>query len=148
MEEVELPEWSEEELQFAEGLNKVSSNYNKMILSGEIQNGIHLHSTVEPIQYKNRFSSSDVGNVQHIVPGIQFRTATYNIGASNHNWQVTACAGSSLGIKGMLYAAKVMAVAGIKAIEDPTIIKNAKTEFKNADFLFPNCKLLHFFTLI
>jgi aminobenzoyl-glutamate utilization protein B len=35
-------------------------------------------------------------------------------------------------MKGMIYASKVMAVAGIKAIEDPSIVEMAKAEFDKA----------------
>lgn len=130
MNEVELPEWTEEDLKFAEELNKVSANYDKMISSGKVPEGMHMHNIVNPIANRDGYGSTDVGDVQHMVPGVMFTTATHNIGAAGHSWQITACAGSSLGMKGMLYAAKVMAVAGIKALENPDIISDAKAEFK------------------
>ncbi len=51
------------------------------------------------------------------------------MGAPAHSWQFTACAGSSIGEKGMIYAAKVMAVYGAKLIENPELIKQAKEVF-------------------
>jgi aminobenzoyl-glutamate utilization protein B len=58
-----------------------------------------------------------------------FTTACKNLAAPGHSWQVTASSGHSIGLKGMLYAAKVMAVAGLKAIDNPEIITEAKKEF-------------------
>lgn len=130
MQEVELPQWTEEELKFAKELNKVSANYDKILASGEISEGTHIDDKVGPIVDVNSYGSTDVGDVQHIVPGVMFYTAIHNIGAAGHSWQITSCSGSSLGSKGMLYAAKVMAVAGIKALEDPSIVEDAKAEFK------------------
>ena len=49
------------------------------------------------IETANSYGSTDVGDVQHIVPGIMIRTATYNIGAPGHSWQITACSGMSIG---------------------------------------------------
>ena len=93
--------------------------------------GMHIHTEIDPIVERNGFGSVDVGDVQHIVPGVFFQTATYNIGAAaGHTWQNTVCAGNGIGIKGMIYASKIMAVAGIKALEDPTIIERAKEEFE------------------
>lgn len=129
MKEVEMPNYTEEELKFAEELNKVSPNYEKLRASGKVPEGMHMHTEIDPIGNTNSFGSVDVGDVQHMVPGVFFQTATQNIGAAGHSWQNTACAGSSLGMKGMLYGSKIMAVAGIKALEDPTIIEKAKEEF-------------------
>ena len=129
MQEVGLPEWTEEELKFAEELNKVSANYDKMLASGKITKGMQIHNEIDPIVDEDSYGSTDVGDVQHIAPGVMFYTATNNIGAAGHSWQITASAGSSIGKKGMITAAKVMAVAGIKALENLSIIEDAKAEF-------------------
>lgn len=129
MQEVGVPDWTEAELKFAEALNKVSANYEKMVSSGKIPQGMQIHNEIAPIVDENGYGSTDVGDVQHIAPGVMFYTATNNIGAAGHSWQITASSGSSIGEKGMLMAAKVMAVAGIKALEDPSIIQEAKAEF-------------------
>lgn len=130
MNEVELPVYTDEELKFAEDLNKTSANYSSLRASGKVAEGMQMHTEVDPVVNTNLYASVDVGDVMHIVPGVLFMTATQNIGAAGHSWHNTVCAGSSLGMKGMLYAAKVMAVAGIKALEDQTIIENAKVEFE------------------
>lgn len=129
MKQVEVPIYSEEELKIAEELNQTSANYKSMIESGAITKDMQMHNSVEEIKDYNIYASTDVGDVQHIAPGVMFQTATQNIGAAAHSWHTTVCSGSSLGRKGMLYASKIMAVAGIKAIEDQTIIEKAKEEF-------------------
>src|SRR5206468_6732721 len=57
--------------------------------------------------------STDVGDVSWLVPTAQFTTATYVPGTPGHSWQSTACAGSSIGRKGMLVAAKTLALSTI-----------------------------------
>ena len=74
--------------------------------------------------------STDVGDVEHIVPGIMINTATCNRAAPGHSWQITSCAGMSIGEKGMLYGAKVLAATAVKLAEDPELVKKAQEEFK------------------
>ena len=81
------------------------------------------------IETANSYGSTDVGDVQHIVPGIMIRTATDNIGAPGHSWQNSACSGHSLGLRGMIYASRVIALFGLKVIENPDIVEKAKAEF-------------------
>lgn len=131
MQEIERPKWTEEEMKFAEALNKVSPRFKKMLASGQITKDTHLATEVSEIKHNNSYGSTDVGDVQHIVPGVMFTTATNNMGAPGHSWQITASAGSSYGHKGMIYASKVMANAALKAVKDPSIIEKAKAEFKD-----------------
>ena len=94
--------------------------------------GTILFEGVEEPKAVNSFGSTDVGDVQHICPAIMFNTATYNIGAPGHCWQITASAGSSIGIKGMLLASRVMALFGLKVLTDPKIYEKPKAEFDKA----------------
>jgi len=132
MNEIPLPQWTEEEMKFAETLDHCSANYQKMVASGQAVEDVHIANTVSPVVNVNIFGSTDVGDVQHIVPGTFFTTATQNIGAAGHSWQITSCSGHSIGMKGMIYGAKVMAAAALKALEKPEIIEKAKTEFNEA----------------
>ncbi|MFP4457462.1 MAG: hypothetical protein ACLFPS_07370 [Clostridia bacterium] len=91
---------------------------------------LQLVNYISPIASNNGFSSTDVGDVQHIAPGVIFFTDTHNIAATGYSRQITASAGSSYGQKVMIYATKVMAYAAIKAIKNPNIIEKAKAEFK------------------
>ena len=129
MEEITPPQWSAEEIKFAEELNKVSANYEKLVASGALKQGEHLHSYVDPIICQNVYGSTDVGDVQHIVPTCFFCTACNNLGAAYHSWQITSCSNHSIGHKGMLYGAKAMAVTGLRFIEDSALLQKAKDEF-------------------
>ena len=70
-----------------------------------------------------------MGDVAHIVPTGAVSTATCNIAAPGHSWQITACAGMSIGYKGRIYGAKAMAEAAMRIYEDPSIAAKAKEEF-------------------
>lgn len=129
MEEIELPQWTDEEKQFAETLNQKSQQYEMIRQKGLLENG-PLCTFVSPILYENGYGSTDVGDVQHIVPCVQVMTATSNLAAPGHSWQITACAGMSIGMKGMLYGSKVMAAAAMKLVDEPELVETAKEEFK------------------
>ena len=65
----------------------------------------------------------------HIVPTIFIGTDTYNLAAPGHSWQITACAGMSIGYKGMLLGAKALAATGMEVAENMEILEKAKAEF-------------------
>ncbi len=73
--------------------------------------------------------STDVGDVSWIVPTAQLGTACVPLGTPGHSWQFTAAAGSGIGHKGMLTAAKAMAVAGLELLTDTTLLEKARAEF-------------------
>ncbi len=131
MQEMELPEWTKEELAFAEALNKKSPMYEKTLAAGDLDNG-PIFTGVAPLVPKAGGGSSDVSDVQHICPCIMVTSATTNLAAPGHSWQITACAGMSIGYKGMLFGAEVMAKAGLKLINEPELLKKAQEEFKKA----------------
>lgn len=128
MEQIELPQWTEEEKEFAEILNSKSQQYEAIKSKGLLEHG-PLCTFVSPVLNEDGYGSTDVGDVMHIVPCVQVMTATSNLAAPGHSWQITACAGMSIGMKGMLYGAKVMAATAMKMAEDPEIIAKAKEEF-------------------
>jgi len=74
-------------------------------------------------------ASTDVGDVSHIAPTAQINTATWPMGVGSHTWQATAASGSGMGMKGMIYAAQVMAGAAWDLIAEPSALAAAKKEF-------------------
>ena len=128
MEQIEMPHWTDEELAFADELNKKSQQYQAVKDSGKLENG-PLCTFVEPVAKRDGYGSTDVGDVQHIVPCVQVMTATCNLAAPGHSWQITSCAGMSIGMKGMLFGSKVMAATAMKLVEDPKLVEQAKEEF-------------------
>jgi len=73
--------------------------------------------------------STDVSDVSWIAPTGQVLTTCFVLGAPGHSWANTATAGMSIGHKGMLHAAKAMALTAADLILDPTLLQQAKDEF-------------------
>ncbi len=76
--------------------------------------------------------STDVSEVSWIVPTVEARTTCHPAGVTGHSWGITATGGMSIGHKGMLQAAKVMAVTAAELALDPSLIEKAKADFKEA----------------
>lgn len=74
--------------------------------------------------------STDVGDVSWNLPTVQFNAATYAAGTPAHSWQAGATAGTSIGRKGMLVAARTLALSAMELIESPAAIDAAKTSFE------------------
>lgn len=123
--------WSEEETAYAARLNAYNKSLTQqMIKTYHLPQGTEVFSGVLPVQDTADKSSTDVGDVAHIVPTIFFTTACQNIGAAGHSWQITSCSGSTIGQKGMIYAAKILAEFGRKLLENPAIVEKAAEEFR------------------
>jgi aminobenzoyl-glutamate utilization protein B len=75
-------------------------------------------------------ASTDAGDVSWVVPTAQFTAATFVPGVGAHTWQAAACAGSSIGRKGMLVAARTLALAGVELFETPAELDAAKAAFE------------------
>ncbi|MFY8004190.1 MAG: amidohydrolase [Chitinophagaceae bacterium] len=74
--------------------------------------------------------STDVGDVSYVVPTVGLRAATWVPGTPAHSWQAVACGGTEIGTKGMMVAAKTMALTAIDLMQKPAIIEKAKQEWK------------------
>jgi aminobenzoyl-glutamate utilization protein B len=73
--------------------------------------------------------STDVSDVSWIVPTTEFRTATYVPGTPGHSWQSTACTGHSIGRKGMVVAAKTLALSAVDLMQNAKLIEAARADF-------------------
>jgi aminobenzoyl-glutamate utilization protein B len=93
---------------------------------------ISLASTVLPLKNEKDAGggSTDVGDVSYTVPTVGLRAATWVPGTPAHSWQAVACGGTEIGTKGMMVAAKTMAMTAIDLFKDPAIIVQAKEELK------------------
>ena len=121
-------QWTEEELKFAEEMNTKSSQYEQIKATGMLDNG-PLSTSTGVIGRGFGYGSTDVGDVMHIVPTIFVGTDTVNLASTGHSWQITACAGMSIGYKGMLLGSKVLAATGVEVAENMEILEKAKAEF-------------------
>jgi len=75
-------------------------------------------------------ASTDVGDVSWNVPTIGFRAAAFVPGVVAHTWQAAASAGMSIGQKGMIVAAKALAVTGADLFSDHQLVLDAKAGFQ------------------
>ena len=124
--------YSEKEIKFAE---KISESLG-IKLNTEYVEGVQPYNP--SIEAKGS-GSTDVGDVSFALPTVGFNAATWVPGTPAHSWQAVAAGGTSIGIKGMLTAAKTLALTGMQLIDDPKLIANAKKEFilkRGKDFIY------------
>lgn len=74
--------------------------------------------------------STDVGDVSWIVPTVQCTTVCMALGTPLHTWQVVSQGVMPIAHKGMLQAANIMACTAVELINNPTLIAEAKKEWK------------------
>lgn len=75
-------------------------------------------------------ASTDAGDVSWTVPMAQISAATFVPGVPAHSWQSAACAGMSIGRKGMMVAAKSLVLTGMDLFTDPAQVAAAKASFE------------------
>ncbi|MGI5888554.1 MAG: amidohydrolase [Oscillospiraceae bacterium] len=122
-EEIPPVEYTEEELEFADRINSHSPSYKKGVTPP-------IDWEFKPLSEENNFASTDVGDVMHIIPTVSNSDCTAATLSGGHSWMITACSGSSIGMKGMIRAAKVMAAGAYYLIEHPELQEAAKKEFE------------------
>jgi aminobenzoyl-glutamate utilization protein B len=74
--------------------------------------------------------STDAGDVSWVVPMSQLFAATFVPGTSLHTWQSAATAGMSIGRKGMVVAAKTLALSAMDLFTDPANVRAARESFE------------------
>lgn len=73
-------------------------------------------------------ASTDVGDISWVTPTTSIGTATWVPGSVAHSWQAVAAGGTSIGHKGMMVAAKTLALSAVDIFRDPTIAEKARQE--------------------
>jgi len=74
--------------------------------------------------------STDVGDVSWAVPTAGLRAATWVPGTPSHSWQAIAAGGTSIGNKGMIVAAKTLAMSAVELFSQPELVARARAEFE------------------
>jgi aminobenzoyl-glutamate utilization protein B len=113
--------YSEEERRFAEAVRKTFTVEPDLPPGSEEQ--------VQPSKDGLVLGSTDVGDVSWVVPACELHTATFVPGTSLHTWQSSACAGTSIGEKGMAVAAKTMALTALDLLTDPKQVAAVRESF-------------------
>ena len=132
-EEIGAPKFDDEDYELAK-------NFFNSFTEIEKQNLINLYSEdilnrplstkIQPlfIQDISMPGSTDVGDVSQVVPTGQIISPTVAIGTAHHTWQMTAQHNTSIALKGTKTAAKVMASAACKFLDDEDLYIEAKEE--------------------
>jgi aminobenzoyl-glutamate utilization protein B len=88
---------------------------------------------VSPLQLSGSISgSTDVGDVSWAVPTAGMATATWVPGTAAHSWQAVAAGGTSIGNKGMIVAAKALAMTAVDLFSQPAVIETAWEEHRES----------------
>ncbi len=114
--------YTEEEQAFARAIQRATGVEEK-----------GLNGAVQPLEEPKPDppgGSTDVADVSWIVPTLHVSVTTAAEGAPWHAWPVVACGGMSIGHKGMLHAAKVLAATMVDLFEDAKTREAIQAEFK------------------
>lgn len=90
-----------------------------------------LDTGIAPLVWRGAVNpgSTDVGDASYVMPTAQLTSATATFGTATHTWQMTAHGNTEIAHKAMLMAGKSMALAALKAIENPEILKKAHEQW-------------------
>ena len=125
LEEVGGFRYTADETHFAQDLQKSLPEGAARELNSTLQ-VVPLH----PFDPNAPAASTDVGDVSWNIPTIGFSAATFVPGVAAHTWQAAACAGMSIGQKGMLVAAKALALTAADLLSNPQLVAQAKADFQ------------------
>lgn len=143
--QVELPTYTEEELQFAGKVHATcpvntapgfASTLDEAVRAYSEEKSQHgtipMNNYIMPLCHSTAFcaGSTDVGDVSWQTPTAQIHCAGFVSGAPGHSWQNVSCGGSSIGHKALLLAGKVLALSAIDLYEKPELLKEARAEFE------------------
>jgi len=126
LEKVGAPQFSDEEQTFARRLQAPLIEEFGTPIALAIDDSIH-RLTARPEPSKG---STDVGDISWRVPTGGLNTTCFIAESPGHSWQNVAAIGSSIGEKGMLYAAKVLAVTTLDLLENPELVAAARADFQ------------------
>jgi aminobenzoyl-glutamate utilization protein B len=114
------PDWTEEEQAFARecqanmDLPELGMSTGVVALQPEVAIG----------------GSSDVADVSWNTPTMGIVMPTAPIGVSMHTWPVTACGGTSIGVKATFSAAQVLAQTALDVLTDAELRRDARADFE------------------
>ncbi|WOJ94836.1 amidohydrolase [Congregibacter variabilis] len=114
-------EYSKEDLSFAREIQAT--------LSGSLPD-IASAGVVQPKVFTRGKASADTGDVSWNVPMAAMRAATWVPGTPAHSWQAVAAGGTSIGYKGMMVAAKTLALSAVDLYTQPELLTRARAEFE------------------
>ena len=84
---------------------------------------------VEGVPWENA-GSTDMGNVSHVVPALHPTLAIASADVAGHSQAFLEASGSLRGYQAMIDAAKALAMTGADLLAEPSLIEQAKVEFR------------------
>lgn len=124
--------YTTEEQAFAE---KIRTTYDPE------QTTIESASQIQPyrVEGQGMGGSTDVGDVSWMAPTAGMSAATWVPGTYAHSWQAVAAGGTNIGRKGMMVAAKTIALTAVDIFKNPAITTQAQEELlkrRGSDFVY------------
>jgi aminobenzoyl-glutamate utilization protein B len=119
VERVGTPHWTDEEQAFAREC-QANMGLPQLGLAGDVL----------PLQPEIAIGgSSDVADVSWNAPTMGIFMPTVPLGVSMHTWAVTACGGTSIGLKGAVAAAQVLTLTALDVLTDEQLRDAARADF-------------------
>lgn len=116
-------DYTPEEQAFAKAIQETFSEIPK---HGELG----MEKVILPYGETSMGGSTDVGDISWMTPTTDLGTATWVPGTAPHSWQAVAAGGTTIGSKGMLLAAKALAMTAVDLYSDSAHIEAAKKELR------------------
>ena len=149
MEQIGPIEFSEEDLDFAQKINSAFPGENSDYINRYIDYFTPPADIVaaleeyrdQPLINRNFRSfdehvlmtgSTDVGDLSRVTPVSMLRTACTPTGVPGHSWGNVAASGMSIGHKGMLHAAKTMALTAVWLYTESEHLPEIRAEFERS----------------
>lgn len=135
--EIRTPEYTENEMLFAKAIQEtldpdmVEGGFKKLISSGSDEK-IYISQGFldkEKAGCVHIPVSSDSGDVSWNIPMSFFTATCWPLGVIAHTWQGTASSGTSIAMKGMIYAVQVFTGMMYDLLNRPELVVEAKEEF-------------------
>ena len=139
-----IPSYTDEEWSFAASVKATYNTYSLPTIAAEHSkqaceevraltdnNTRAINDFLSPLYLGDVFSpgSTDVGDVSWQAPTAQLYAACFTAGAPGHSWQNVSLGRTSIAHKGMIYAAKALAMTAIDLFENADLLVKIKEEF-------------------
>lgn len=117
---VGMPKWTDDEQKFAQELQ-----------SSMIQQEAGLRTQVLPlVAGRQNSSSNDIGDITWVVPSATVRFPAVVPGIQPHHWSAGITPATSIGHKGAVVGAKVIAASVLDLMTSPELLTSAKKQFE------------------
>lgn len=122
LELVSPPDFSEEEQKFAKDIQRTMKIEEKGLSD--------VLSRLSPPRPRPGGGSTDVGDISWVAPVARFNAAAKPVGVPGHSWGVVATVGMEIGNKGMVVAAKVLALTAVDLLTKKELLEKMRAEWK------------------